>query len=70
MVLDFTDDEKLALVAHLRDALEYDPFPYTPRLDPLKAILAKLEPPQPPPEQLPPLKAGMAPSVGRGRRRN
>jgi hypothetical protein len=66
MVLDFTDDEKLALVAHLRDALEYDPFPYAPRLDPLKAILAKLEPPQPPPEQLPPLKAGMAPSVGAG----
>jgi hypothetical protein len=25
--LDLTDDEKLALVAHLRHALEYDPFP-------------------------------------------
>jgi hypothetical protein len=34
--LDLTDDEKLALVAHLRHALEYNPFPYAPRLDPLK----------------------------------
>jgi hypothetical protein len=44
--LDLTDDEKPALVAHLRHALEYDPFPFAP-LDPLKAILAKLEPPTP-----------------------
>ena len=43
--LDLTDDETAALIAHLRHALEYDPFPYAPRLDPLKAILAKLEPP-------------------------
>jgi hypothetical protein len=26
--LDLTDDEKLALVSHLRQAIEYDPFPY------------------------------------------
>jgi hypothetical protein len=39
--LDLTDDEAGALVAHLRHALEYDPFPYAPRLDPMKAILAK-----------------------------
>jgi hypothetical protein len=45
MTLDLTDDEKAALVAHLRHALEYDPFPFAPRLDPLKAILPKLEPP-------------------------
>jgi hypothetical protein len=67
--LDLTDDEKAALVAHLRHALEYDPFPYAPRLDPLKAILAKLEPPTPQPEPLPPLKPGMGPSIGPGRRR-
>ena len=42
-----TDDEARALAAHLRHALEYDPFPYAPRLDPLKAILAKLEPSKP-----------------------
>jgi hypothetical protein len=69
MTLDLTDDEKLALVAHLRHALEYDPFPYAPRLDPLKSILAELEPPAPQPGPLPPIKAGMTPRVGRGRPR-
>jgi hypothetical protein len=54
--LDLTEDEKAALVAHLRHALEYDPFPFAPRLDPLKAILAKLDPPAPKPEPLPPLR--------------
>jgi hypothetical protein len=69
MTLDLTDDEKPALVAHLKHAFEYDPFLYAPRLDPLKSILAKLEPPAPQPEQLPPIKAGVTPRVGRGRRR-
>jgi hypothetical protein len=68
MTLDLTDDEAREWAAHLRHALD-DPFPYAPRLDPLKAILAKLEPPQPRPEPLPPLKLGMAPSHGQGRRR-
>jgi hypothetical protein len=66
--LNFTDDEKAALVAHLRHALEYDPYPFAPRLDPLKAILAKLEPPEPQAEPLPPLPAA-GPRVGRGRSR-
>jgi hypothetical protein len=67
MTLDLTDDEKLALVAHLRHALEYDPFPFAPRLDPLKAILEKLEPPAPKPDPLPPLRPGLVPTRGRGR---
>jgi hypothetical protein len=67
MTLNLNDDEKAALVAHLRHALEYDPFPFAPRIDPLKAILAKLDPPTPQPEPLPPLKPGMGPRVGRGR---
>jgi len=53
MTLDLTDDEARALAAHLRHALEYDPYPYAPRRDPLKAILAKLEPPQLQPEPPP-----------------
>ena len=61
MTLDLTDDEKAALVAHLSHSLEYAPFPYAPRLDPLKAILANLEPPVPQPETLPPLKPGVTP---------
>jgi hypothetical protein len=67
MTLDLTDDETAALVAHLKHALEYDPFPLAPRLDPLKAILAKLESPVPQSEPLPPLKAGLGQRVGRGR---
>ena len=45
-----------------------DSFPYAPRLDPLKSILAKLEPPTPLPEPLPPLKAarGRASDEGGG----
>jgi hypothetical protein len=69
MTLDLTDDEKNALVAHLRHALEYDPFPFAPRLGPLKAIPAKLEPPAPQPEPLPPIRSGMTPGIGRGKRR-
>jgi alkanesulfonate monooxygenase SsuD/methylene tetrahydromethanopterin reductase-like flavin-dependent oxidoreductase (luciferase family) len=44
VTLDVTDDEARALAKHLRQALDYDPDPLAPRLDPLKAILAKLEP--------------------------
>lgn len=58
MNLALADEEATALTKHLRQALEYDPLPYAPRLDPLKAILAKLEPPTPMPEPLPPIKAG------------
>jgi len=61
MNLDLTEDEARALAAHLKHAFEYDPFPYAPRLDPLNAILAKLEPATAQPEPLPPLNAGAAP---------
>jgi hypothetical protein len=64
-----TDDEKEALIALLKRTIEYARFPLAPRLDPLKAILAKLDPPPPQPESLPPLPSGAASRVGRGRRR-
>ena len=69
VTLDLTDDEARGLAKHLRQAIDYDPYPLGPRPDPLKAILAKLEPPAPKPEPLPPLKPGRGPSVGRGRSR-
>jgi hypothetical protein len=56
VTLDLTDDEAAALVIHLRHALEHGPFPFAPRLDLLKAILAKLEPPTPQVEPPPPHK--------------
>ena len=68
MTLDLTDDEAAALAKHLRQAIDDARYPLAPRLDPLKAILAKLDPPKPRPEPPPQLKPGMGPSVGRGRR--
>src|SRR5271165_7546405 len=41
MTLDLAEDEARALAKHLRQALDYDPYPLALRLDPLKAILAK-----------------------------
>ena len=64
--LDLTADERKALVALLRQTLEYARFPLAPRLDPLKAILAKLEPPKPVYQPLP---AGAGPIHGNRRRR-
>jgi hypothetical protein len=37
MTLDLTDQEAAALTRHLRQAIDYDPYPFAPRLDPLKA---------------------------------
>ena len=47
MQLDLTDDELAALTRLLKRTLDTDRFPLSPRLDPLKAILAKIEPPKP-----------------------
>ena len=47
MPLDLTDDETRALVQLLRRAIEEDCHFLAPRLDPLKAILNKLEPAAP-----------------------
>jgi hypothetical protein len=42
MTLDLTDDETQVLVQHLKHAIDNDPYPLSPRLLRLKAILAKL----------------------------
>jgi hypothetical protein len=68
MTSDLTDEEAHALAKRLHRALDDDPFSFASRLDPLKAILAKLDPPPPRPEPLPPLKPGLGPQVGRRRR--
>jgi hypothetical protein len=41
---DFTDDERVAVVAAVRKALADDPFPRAPRLEALRRALAKLDP--------------------------
>ena len=55
--INLTDDELEAVAATVRRAIEDDRYPHAPRLDPLKAALAKLEveaaEPAPPPKALP-----------------
>jgi hypothetical protein len=57
--LALTGDEKRAVIALLKRTLAEARFAYSPQLDPLKAILAKLVPPAP----RPPLRAAMAGSA-------
>jgi hypothetical protein len=68
MTLDLSDDETAALARLLRRTIDEDCFPLSPRLAPLPAILAKLEPPQPRPDFPPPLKTYDAPRVRKRRR--
>jgi hypothetical protein len=41
---ELTPEERDAVVAALRKLINEDPFPYAPRLKPLKGALAKLSP--------------------------
>lgn len=42
-VVDLPDDELAAVVAALRRLIDEDKYPHAPRLDPLRAALARLE---------------------------
>jgi len=66
MTIDLSEEEVRALAKHLRQPIDYDRYPLAPRLDPLRAILAKLDPSPPRPEPLPPLKPGMGATRGQG----
>ena len=46
-VFDLTDDEAQVLIRLVRRAIDDDCSPMAPRLDPMKALLAKLDPPKP-----------------------
>ena len=50
-IIDLTDDEHATVAAAIRRAIDEDRFPHAPRLDSLRAALAKLTaaklPPQP-----------------------
>ncbi len=61
MTHDLTDEEAATLARYLHQKLNDERFPLAPRLDPLKAILGKLEPSAPRP------KPGMGPSHGQHR---
>jgi hypothetical protein len=52
---ELTDEERQALIAAARKALADDPFPRSPRLEPLRSALAKLDPSSVP-RPIPPFK--------------
>jgi hypothetical protein len=57
-----------ALARHFPDALDYACCPFAPQLDPLEAILAKLDPPAPRREPLLKVHASLQDVSGRKRR--
>jgi hypothetical protein len=67
MCLDLTDEEIRTLIKLVRRTIDEDRYPFSPWLEPLQALLAKLDPLAPQPEPLSPLKVGMRPNVGCGK---
>ena len=68
MILDLSDEETAALARLLRQTIDDDRYPLSPRIMLLKGILAKIRP-EPLREPLPPLKHYEPPRIGKGRRR-
>ena len=67
--LELSDDEADALIQELHDIVENDRYQFSPRIQTLRAILAKLRP-EPVRQPLPPPpRVSAPPSVGRYRRR-
>jgi hypothetical protein len=69
MPLDLTDTEKFALVDLLKRTIRDDPYPLSPRVQSLRDILDKLDPP-PVREPLPPPKVYAPPRAVAARRRH
>ena len=65
---DLTDEETDALARLLRDTIDADHYPLSPRVQMWKGILGKIRP-EPKPEPLPPQKRYEPPRAGRNRRR-
>ena len=66
--LDLTHEEYAALTKLLRDTIDHDRFFLAPRLDPFKAILAKLQPPAPEPPRQEPRPKATAPRLAARKR--
>jgi hypothetical protein len=66
--IDLTDEEHAALLAAVRRSIADDKYPLSPRLAPLKAALAKLDPSSAPKPRLAPASLPQAGPI-RGNRR-
>jgi hypothetical protein len=69
MPVDLTDEETAALVRLLREAIDGDRFPLSPRVQVLRAVLARLRPEPARPAASPEPRVYEPPSRGRYRRR-
>ena len=65
---DLSPEDYAAIASVLRDTIKADRFPLSPRITTLRAILDKLEPPEPAPFRFPPLRP-YAPSMLMARKR-
>jgi hypothetical protein len=68
MNLDLTDEEAAALARLLSNTIDDDRFPFSPRIQTLKAILGKIRP-EPARQPLPPPKVYAPPRASAKRRR-
>jgi hypothetical protein len=68
MSLNLSEEEAAALTQELRNIVENDRYPFSPRVRTLSAVLNKLSP-EPVRKPLPPPKVYAPPSKGRHRRR-
>ena len=66
--LDLSDEEAAALIKELADITENDRYPFSPRIQTLRAILAKLRP-EPARAPLPPPKVYAPPRATAAKRR-
>jgi hypothetical protein len=64
-----SDDEKVALLALLKRTIKDDRYPLSPRIRTLRDILTRLQPPQPAPAPLPPLRRHAPPRATAKQRR-
>lgn len=69
MPADLTSADLAAIAKLLRETIAADRFPLSPRVQELRAILDKIEPPEPRPE-LPPVKPAGQPSMVVAKMRN
>ena len=65
---EISDDERAALIRLLRETIEADRFPLSPRIKQLTVIRDKLDPAPAKPELLPPLKSPGEQSLAQRRR--
>jgi hypothetical protein len=69
MILELDEEEAATLARLLRQTIDVDRYPLSPRITAVKTILGKIRPEPPYTAPLPPVKHYMPPRIGARRRR-